>query len=369
MPKQNFPIYLRYAIWRAYKTKSGYQEIPLEFFDMEIDHIIPERVKLNPKDPNESEKWKKKYELDDDFEIQSIENLCPSTRDFNLRKSDKGLYDETDAYKKYITKALLKAKELKPKIEELSRRYKKDFDVRRTLTKITNITTIGQLIEDTNIDIQTVIESIEEPIDYKKLTGLQEKRKYDNILEKYRAYGIQIFNYGEYLEIKDCIRYSSRNKLGEEGFWISIIDDFIDNIDDSVLKKKLFYEKVFAMFKTGKKLIPIKVELLDYFESMKSEENLEVLEQSVNLFNVFYGELQRNRVKSKTISVSEKREELSNALDSKILNSMTQSRITQLKFRKLMLNFAIKPEDIIENNGIIDIDTTRKKWVDHFIHV
>lgn len=369
MPKQNFPKYLRLAIWRAYNTKCGYQEIPLDFFDMEIDHIIPERVKLNPKDPNEFEKWKEMYELDDDFEIQGIENLCPSTRDFNLKKRDKGLYDETDAYKRYIIKALIKAKELKPKIEELSKKYKKDFDVKNTITKITDIATIGRFIKDSNVDIKTIIESVEEPINYKIITDLEEKRKYNKILEKYKAFGIQIFNYGEYLEIKDCIRYSYGKKLDEEDFWISVIDDLIDKIDHkSVLKKKLFYEKVFAMFKVGKKLTSIEVELLNYFNSMKYERNLEVLEQSANLFNVFYGEWQRNRVKSKKTNVLDIRKMLSSVIDSKIQNSKTQSRITQLKFRKLMLNLSIKTEDIIENHGTVDNEATQKSWTDRFLN-
>ncbi|KKM22906.1 hypothetical protein LCGC14_1620610, partial [marine sediment metagenome] len=47
---------------------------------------------------NEFEKWKEKYHLSDDFNIQGIENLCTSTRVFNLRKDDKGLYDEGGAY-------------------------------------------------------------------------------------------------------------------------------------------------------------------------------------------------------------------------------------------------------------------------------
>ena len=60
------------------------------------------------------------------------------------------------------------------------------------------------------------------------------------------------------------------------------------------------------MFKTRKKLTPIEVELLDYFNSMKSERNLEVLEQSVNLFNVFYGEFNVNptwRTQMKKVSL------------------------------------------------------------------
>lgn len=368
MSKQNIAQFLRFAIWSAHDKKSGYEGMPISFEDMEIDHIIPERVLYNPREPDEFEKWKEKYNLDNDFDIHGIENLCPSTRAFNLKKSDNGLYDETDAFKKYIIKALIKSRQLKPKIEELSKRYKKEFDARKIKTRINDINTIKQIIKKSNVDIKTIIESLELPFDYNEIIDIEEKRKYDKINEKYRINGMVFFNYGEYLEIKDCIRYSYNNKLGEETFWISIIDDFIDKIDNDVLKKKLFYEKAFAMFKTEKEWTPIEVELLEYFKSIRNEGNMEVLEQSANLFNIFYGELQRNRVKSELSSVLEIRKMLLDALDSRIQNSETQSRITQLKFRKLMLNFGIKREDLKENNGIVDKDITNKAWADRIIH-
>ncbi len=367
MPKQKLPLYLRYTIWRVYNGKSGYLEIPLDFTDMEIDHIIPERVKLNPKEPNEFEQWKKMYKLDDSFDIQGIENLCPSTRDFNLMKSDKGLNDETDVYKSYIKKALIRAKEFKPKIEEESKKYKNKFDIRKTIQNISDIAKIKQLIKNSDIDIRTIIDSVDELIDYKEITDIKEKRKHNKILEKYRSFGLQFFNYGEYLEIKDCVRYSYGKKLGEEGFWISIIDGFINKIDTSILTKKLFYEKVFAMFKTGKKLTSIEVELLDYFDSIKKEMNLEVLEQSTNLFNVFYGEWQRDRVKSKKTRVLGIREMLLNVLESKIQESKTLPRVTQLMHQKLLINSAIKQEDIVENKNLIDNEATQQAWANRFL--
>ncbi len=122
------------------------------------------------------------------------------------------------------------------------------------------------------------------------------------------------------------------------------------------------------MFKTEKDWTLIEVELLGYFKSIRNEGNMEVLEQSANLFNIFNGEFQRNRVKSELSSVLEIRNMLKDALDLRIQNSETKSRITQLKFRKLMLNFGIKQEDIKENNGIVDKDITNKAWADRIIH-
>ncbi len=368
MAKQKIPRSLRLAIWNAHDKKSGYDGTPISFKDMEIDHIIPERVFYHPRVPDEFEKWKEKYNLDYNFNIHGIENLCPSTRAFNLTKSDYGLYDETDAFKKYIINALIKSRQLKPKIEELNDKYKKQFDIRKIKTSLSDINTIEQILKKSNVGIKTIIESVELPLDYNVLAEIEEKRKYDKILEKYRINRVVFFNYGEYLEIKDCIRYSYSNKLGEEAFWISILDDFIEKIDNGVLKKKLFYEKAFAMFKTEKDWTLIEVELLDYFKSIRNEGNMEVLEQSANLFNIFNGEFQRNRVKSELSSVLEIREMLLDALDLKIQISETNSRITQLKFRKLMLNFGIKQEDIKENDGTVDEEITNKAWADRIIH-
>lgn len=110
MKKQKIPQYLRVAIYMGYNRKSGYDNVPLRISEMEIDHIIPERVVLNPKELDELEKWREKYDLEQDFNIQGIENLIPSDREFNLFKSDKGLYDEGNSCDNLIRKALMKAK-------------------------------------------------------------------------------------------------------------------------------------------------------------------------------------------------------------------------------------------------------------------
>ncbi|GAH44428.1 unnamed protein product, partial [marine sediment metagenome] len=128
MSRQKFSQNIKLAIYKAYEGKSGYLKIPIQYLKMEIDHIIPERVLLNPRE-NEFEKWREKYDLEDGFDIHGLENLCPSTREFNLAKHDKGLYEKPNAYEKHIKMALIKAKELKPKIEELIKKNKKKLDL------------------------------------------------------------------------------------------------------------------------------------------------------------------------------------------------------------------------------------------------
>ena len=144
MSKQKIPPYLKRAIWEAYGKKSGYEDIPLLPTEIEIDHIIPERVLRTPIEPYEFEKWKEKYDLYNGFNIQGIENLCPSMRQFNLMKGDKGFYDKAGAYDLYIRKALIKAKELKSKIQEKFEKYKKESDLRSINTNINVIEDIKQ---------------------------------------------------------------------------------------------------------------------------------------------------------------------------------------------------------------------------------
>lgn len=355
MSKQKIHPLLKRAIWEAYGKKSGYDGIALLPTEIEIDHIIPERVLHKPKELDEFEKWKEKYDLDNGFDIQGIENLCPSTRQFNLNKSDKGFYDKVGAYDQYIRKALIKAKELKSKIQENFDKYKKESDLRRINPRINTLEDIKQFIETLDIDSISLIKSLEIPINIKDLTGAEESGKYEGILNKYRANRISFFNYGEYLEIKECIRYSYSNALDDVLFWIELIDEFIENIRDTALKKKLFYEKAFAMFKTGKSWKPIEVELLEFFESVRSERNIEILEHVVNLWGIFYGDLQREKVKSSKSTVFDIKKKLLVIINSNIARSETYSRKTQLKFIKFFLKIAMKPNEDFE------------AWIDRYI--
>lgn len=288
MLKQKIPNILKKVIWEVYGKKNGYENIPLNYSETEIDHIIPERVLLNPKEPDEFEKWKKKYNLDKGFNIRGIENFCPSTREFNLAKSHKGLHDKAGAYDKYIRKALRSAKELKRKIQEKYEEYQKRSDLRRLNPRINDLKDMKQLLEEKEIDTKTLFKTLNLTINRKELTQIEEDRKYNQILNKFRSNGISSFNYGEYLEIKDCIRYSydeDNNNLNDVSFWIELIDEFINNISHDLLKKKLFYEKAFAMFKLfkiGESWKSIEIELRNYFKRIRNEKNLEVLEQAVN---------------------------------------------------------------------------------------
>ncbi len=359
MSKQNIPLHLKKAIWYAYDRKSGYGGQPISFTEMEIDHIIPERVSLNPKEPDEFEKWKTKYNLSDDFSIQSIENLCPSNRLFNLRKSDNGLYDESGAYDGHIRRALNRAAELKPKIEKLKAKFKHDLDKRNTK----KIIDVLNLIDKGEIDLEYLIsEGLQ--VKFNDLRELENRERYDEILDKYRRVSIKYYNFGEYFEIMSALRYAVSYKKEEVDFWINLFNDFLSNVYDIQVKKRVFYERTYAMSKSEKSWKPIEVEILEFFKSMNDERNLEILRKGALLFGIFCGEFERGRINSSGATLTEIRGKLLENLQLNIDSAITDVRRVDLKFSKFIIEsrYSIEEYELIKDG---DLETVRK-WLNRF---
>lgn len=76
---------IRRALWEVYNTKCFYTGIPLEYTDMELDHIIPASYKDKP---DELSRLLKQCGLNADFDLNSIHNLVPTNKFNNNRKSD-----------------------------------------------------------------------------------------------------------------------------------------------------------------------------------------------------------------------------------------------------------------------------------------
>ena len=362
MSKKKFSRNLRLAIWYSHDKKSGYENTPILFPEMEIDHIIPERVLLNPIGENEFKKWKDKYDLDDDFKIQGIENLCPSTKEFNNLKSDNGLYDETHAFDKHIIKALIKAKQFAPKIEELKKKFKKQFDLRNTI----KIAKIKEEVEKGNLDLKTLILSGLR-VDYDDIKDLEELKKYERILKKYKSQGLKLFNFGEFFELESAIRYSALNVKEDINFWTKIFRDFLTHTEDIKLKNNIFYELMYALFKTDQSWKEDEITLIEYFKSMEFEYNMKILKQSSILFNLFYGEFQRGRVNTSIRTIFELRDLLLGNLIKNVQNSKTKMRKANLEFSILLLQTSFSPEEykLIQDNDDNGIVLFIKRYFDN----
>lgn len=84
MANQKFSDKFRECLWKVHKEKCLYCENPIRFFDLEIDHLIPEYLIDNPE---EFELKKTEYGLEKTFDIQGVENLAPSCSKCNNSKS------------------------------------------------------------------------------------------------------------------------------------------------------------------------------------------------------------------------------------------------------------------------------------------
>lgn len=85
MAKYSFSQLERFSIWLAHKETCYYCREFLPFSSLNIDHIIPETI-LN--DNKKLEECKHKFDLTDDFRINSYYNWLPACRKCNLNKKD-----------------------------------------------------------------------------------------------------------------------------------------------------------------------------------------------------------------------------------------------------------------------------------------
>jgi len=121
MSKHRFSYVGRYALWQAYDGRCFYCEKPLDFQDMTVDHILPERLS---EDPAELMRVRQEYEIDENFpgfQINDFPNWVPAHfRKCNVRKGGEIL-------PKKITLLLLKdvqrrLPKVRQELERLSRR-------------------------------------------------------------------------------------------------------------------------------------------------------------------------------------------------------------------------------------------------------
>ncbi len=244
------------------------------------------------------------------------------------------------AYERFIVKALIKAKQLAPKIEDLRKKFKKEFDLRNAL----KIARIKEEVEKGNLDLKALILNGLR-VDYDEIKKIEELEKYERILDKYKSQSLKLLNWGEFFEIKSAIRYSAINVKDDINFWIKIIRDFLTHVEDIKLKNNIFYELMYALFKTNQTWKEDEITLIEYLKSMESELNLEVLKQSSILFNLFFGEFQRERVNSSINTIFELRDLLLNNLNKSILNSKTDMRKANLEFSVFLIQSSFSPEE------------------------
>ena len=92
MSKHRFSYVERYALWRAYDGRCSHCEMPLDFQDMTIDHVVPEWLAENPE---QLRQVRQDYEIDENFpgfQINDFTNWVPAhSRKCNVRKGSQVL--------------------------------------------------------------------------------------------------------------------------------------------------------------------------------------------------------------------------------------------------------------------------------------
>jgi hypothetical protein len=117
---------VRKAIYNVYGGKSFYG-YPLDFLDMQLDHIIPESMKNNN---GRLKELLMQCGLGEDFELNSLYNLVPTSRFENRRKSDLEFSPTNISYFIEITSSMV------TKIEKEIIRLKKKSNFDRDISNV-----------------------------------------------------------------------------------------------------------------------------------------------------------------------------------------------------------------------------------------
>ena len=109
------PSLERTAIWLAYSKRCAYCGAPIEFRELEIDHILPDSLQ---NEPGKLAALREKLQLPSGFQLSFAANLLPAHGLCNLRKTDNVFNESTARY--YISLAESKRSqidEIKSKLE------------------------------------------------------------------------------------------------------------------------------------------------------------------------------------------------------------------------------------------------------------
>lgn len=111
----------RIAIWEAHGRRCIYCNQLILFNDLEIDHIIPERLSKTPK---RLVIVTKNYGLQDNFDLNSFDNLLPAHQICNSRKTGLLFKKSTALY--FLEIAAAKAKQAAIEEQSIFRRSRRD---------------------------------------------------------------------------------------------------------------------------------------------------------------------------------------------------------------------------------------------------
>jgi 5-methylcytosine-specific restriction endonuclease McrA len=137
MNKRKFNEAERYAVFTVHAEKCWLCTKPVTLQDMEIDHIIPERLM---EEPSELASVRTSLGLPDGFDVQSFENWMPACGPCNERKGS-NTFEPTPLIQLHIQKAREKA----PKARQLCQEMVGDKKLARAWNTIMRASERGQI--------------------------------------------------------------------------------------------------------------------------------------------------------------------------------------------------------------------------------
>lgn len=201
---------VRRALYEAYGRKTFYTNEPIDYIDMEIDHILPESLK---KDKEKFQEICKEYELEN-FELNSLYNLVPTNKYENRTKSNKLLDKSAIIY--YLQRAKEKVPEIERKIMENRDKFKYERNLSGMMEYINNQNDKQYEIERLLNYIENkddIFNEYEEIYKFHSLDGVREKeifKKYtkrlgiEMIIPQYDDCEVSCIIYFKTIKLRDC---------------------------------------------------------------------------------------------------------------------------------------------------------------------
>ncbi len=201
--------FVRRAIWEIHNYRCCYTQKPLNYIDMQLDHIIPESYARKKDD---LKRMIKECGLDDDFELNSLYNLVPISSHENRRKSDKEFGLNTMIY--YLNLAKDYAPKIQERIEKLKRSV--DFDKNISMVKAyfdgeddSNkrkqiLENIISFVSNEKYDFENIEETYEKDNEqiYKRYT---DRIGLEAIMPKYNNPETRCIFYFKTIKVRDCM--------------------------------------------------------------------------------------------------------------------------------------------------------------------
>ncbi|MBF4474267.1 hypothetical protein [Methanobacterium formicicum] len=169
------------------------------------------------------------------------------------------------------------------------------------------------------------------------------------------------FNYADFYEIKEAIRYATQNNGVKQDitFWIDVLSSFQNTDFPEPLKRLSIYETVVAFLKGFETLIGHEAIIREYFSVIENFEKFNDFDDAVALLNYCIGAFARGKIDITFDELSRWHEQLLTNLENKL--NVTTEIGKKCQFLELRGFMTFYPTD---NEFVIDFTETVSNWLE-----